>query len=249
MAIWLDRQRWLSSRDYLAMGLIRDLLKENPKEFHKFAWSNHLAGYTRCNDSEELFSVEQLQLSRNEFFRDLIFVIQERGLRTSDIKSILEVGCSLGYLLRYLELNVFTDCSEIVGVDIDKGAIGKGKAHLGKTGSKVRLIHGDMENLDRSLGPQSFDLLFAAGVLSYLNERDATVVVATMLGRTKKILAFAGLAASDRDNNRLVHSILSPNHEQQWIHNFEAMISLAGGRIIKSRCERGRFCFVYAEQS
>jgi SAM-dependent methyltransferase len=247
MAIWLDRQRWLSSRDYLAMGLVRDLLKESPKEFHKFVWSHHLTGYAQRYDSEELlFDVDQMQPSRKEFFGDLILVIQGLGLRTSDIKSILEVGCSLGYLLRYLEIRVFTDYSEIVGIDIDAGAIEKGNNYLGKIGSDVRLIHGDMESLDQVMGPRSFDLMFSAGVLSYLNEKDATAVIAMMLRRAKKLVAFAGLACLDRNNITLDHSILSPNHDEQWIHNFDAMISAAGGRVVKNHCEQGEFYFAFA---
>lgn len=247
MALWLDRQRWLSSRDYLAKGLVRDLLKENPKDFHKFLWSHHLSGYAQWYDSEELFDIDRMQPSRREFFGDLVSVIPKRGRKISEIKSILEVGCSLGYLLRYLETLVFTGDREIVGIDIDAGAIEKGKRYLERAGSKVQLIRGDMEDLDRILGPRSFDLTFSAGVLSYLNEQDAIKVVAMMLGRTKKLLALAGLPCLDRDNKTLARSILSPNHEQQWIHNFEAVISAAGGRVVEGRCEQGKFHFAFAE--
>jgi SAM-dependent methyltransferase len=247
MAIWFDRQRWLSSREYLAMGLVWDLLKESPKEFHKFVWSHHLTGYAQWYDSEELlFDVDKMQGSRKEFFGDLILVIQGLGLRTSDIMSILEVGCSLGYLLRYLETRVFTEYSEIVGIDIDAIAIKNGNNYLGKIGSDVHLIHGDMESLEQILGPRSFDLIFSAGVLSYLDEMDAKAVIAMMLCRTKKILALAGLPCLDRNNNTLDHSIVSSDHGGQWIHNFAAMISAAGGRVTKTRCSEGKFYFAFA---
>jgi cyclopropane fatty-acyl-phospholipid synthase-like methyltransferase len=241
MAIWLDQHCWLPVPDYLAIGLVRDLLSDNPKKFHKFIWTHHLTGYAQWYDSEEvLFDVDQMQASRKELWSDLALVIQGLGLKPGDIHSVLEVGCSLGHLLRYLETSLFLDCKELVGIDIDAKAIEKGKRYLEKVGSKVWLIHGDMEFLDQFLGPLTFDMVLAAGVLSYLDEKDATQVVASMLHKAKKILVLAGLAGLDKDNSDLTHSELSPNHEKQWLHNFEAMIVAAGGRVVKSRCERSK---------
>jgi len=237
LAIWLNRQRWFA-RDYVAVGLVRDLGLQNPKAFHKFLWTHHFMGYARWYDSEdELFSTEQMEPSRRIFFNDLVSVIGELGLKPSDIRFILEVGCSLGYLLRYLETEMFPDCQDIVGIDIDGEAIAKGKEYLKQVGSKVALAQGDMEDLDRSLGSRKFDLVYAAGVLSYLDEYDAARVVSILLRRTNRVLAFAGLACASRNNNQLERSEISPDHKGQWIHNFEAMVSVAGGRVVKSRWE------------
>jgi SAM-dependent methyltransferase len=236
-AVWLNRQRWLA-RDHVAMGLVRDLAMSNPKEFHKFLWTHHFMGYARWYDSEdELFSLEAMQPSRRLFFDDLLSVIRNLGLQPSDVRSILEVGCSLGYLLRYLETEVFPSCREMVGIDIDGPAIRKGTKYLKQLGSKVTLAQGDMEDLDRILGARTFDLVFAAGVLSYLDEAHATRLVSILLSRTSKVLAFAGLACTDRNNDQLGRSVLSPNHEQQWIHDLAAMVSAAGGRVVRSRWE------------
>ncbi len=237
LAIWLNRQRWFT-RDYFAVGLVRDLGLQNPKEFHKFLWTHHFMGYARWYDSEdELFPTEQMQPSRRLFFDDLRSVIRELGLQPSDMRSILEVGCSLGYLLRYLETEVFPGCQEIVGIDIDGPAIRKGKEYLKQLGSKVVLAQGDMEDLDRVLGSRTFDFVYAAGVLSYLDEPNAARLVSILLRRTNKILAFAGLACTSRNNSQLDRSETSPDHEEQWIHNFAAMVSAAGGRVVRSRWE------------
>jgi SAM-dependent methyltransferase len=237
LAIWLNRQRWFT-RDYFAVGLVRDLELQNPKEFHKFLWTHHFMGCARWYDSEdELFSTEQMQPSRRVFFDDLISVIGELGLQPTDIRSILEVGCSLGYLLRHLETEVFPGCQEIVGIDIDVPAIRKGKEYLKQLGSKVVLAQGDMEDIDRILESRKFDLVYAAGVLSYLDEPSAARLVSILLRRTNKILAFAGLACTSRNNNQLDRSEISPNHEEQWIHNFAALVSAAGGRVVRSRWE------------
>jgi SAM-dependent methyltransferase len=168
------------------------------------------------------------------------------------VRSVLEVGCSLGYLLRYLEVNVFTNSHDLVGIDIDAPAIEKGKRFLARADSKVTLIAGDMEQLDALVGARRFDVVFAAGVLSYLNEDDATHMVRQMLARTARVLALVGLACPDHDNNGLTRSELSPSHAGQWIHNFEMLVTRAGGRVVRSRWEGGKqynfqtICFVFA---
>ena len=235
------------------MGLIRDLQADDPKTFHKFVWTHHLMGYARWYDSEqELFAPDQMQPSRIELFADLLSVLRDLSIPEAEIGSVLEVGCSLGYLLRYLETEVLPDTHEFVGIDIDAPAIQKGEGYLRKSGSSVRLIHGDMEHLQEMLGPRTFDLTVAAGVLSYLNQQDATAVVSQMLRRTAKLLALAGLAWVDGHNRTVDKSILSPSHEGQWIHNFEAMIADAGGRVVRSRWEGAKLynlqtlCFAFA---
>jgi SAM-dependent methyltransferase len=240
-------------RDHVAMGLVRDLLAEDPKEFHKFAWSNHLMGYARWYDSEEeLFEFEQMQPSRVQFFEDLTSVLDQQRIPRTDVRAILEVGCSLGYLLRYLETSVFPDCPDIVGIDIDAPAIDKGQRFLARAGSRVVLHAGDMEHLDALVGPRTFDVTLAAGVLSYLNEDDASRMVERLLARTRKVIALAGLACLERNNNTLTRSELSPGHAGQWIHNFEALVTRAGGRVVRTRWEGSKqfnfqtVCFVFA---
>jgi SAM-dependent methyltransferase len=236
------------------MGLVRDLQSEDPKRFHKFAWANHLMGYARWYDSEEeLFAPELMQPSRLELFADLLSVLeQDLSLNAASVASILEVGCSQGYILRYLETRVFPRCTDFVGLDIDAPAIEKGRRHLANAGSSVRLLHGDMEDLETLLGRRRFDVTLAAGVLSYLNESDATRVVSHMLQRTTGVLALAGLACVDRHNRELRKSISSPSHPGQWIHNFEAIIDRAGGRVVRSRWEGAKLynlqtlCFAFA---
>ncbi len=253
LAAWLTRQRWMPVRDHVAMGLVRDLLAEDPKEFHKFAWSNHLMGYARWYDSEEeLFEFEQMQPSRVQFFEDLTSVLDQQRIPRTDVRAILEVGCSLGYLLRYLETSVFPDCPDIVGIDIDAPAIDKGQRFLARAGSRVVLHAGDMEHLDTLVGPRTFDVTLAAGVLSYLNEEDASRMVERLLARTRKVIALAGLACLERNNNTLTRSELSPGHAGQWIHNFEALVTRAGGRVVRTRWEGSKqfnfqtVCFVFA---
>ncbi len=241
-AVWIDRQRWLP--DHLSMGIIRDLQTSDPKAFHKFLWSHHIGCYAKWYDSEKLFDVVKMNGStqiHREFFNALVAVIKDLGLDPArDIRSVLEVGCSLGYLLRYLELELFPNAEELVGLDIDGPAIEKGSRYLANAGSRVRLVQGDMEELNSLFGKHTFDFIFATGVLSYLNAIDAAKVVSEMLRRTNKILALLGLTCASTDSNGLPQSLMSSEHNNQWFHNFRSMIEAGGGRVVVSRWEVAR---------
>ena len=167
--------------------------------------------------------------------------MKDLGLDSSkDIRSAFEVGCSLGYLLRFIEKDISPNSTELVGIDIDRVAIDHGARYLRSVGSKVKLICGDMEELVHFVGNDRFDFVFACGVLSYLNEKDAAKVVSEMLHRTNKILGLVGLACRSINNRELSQSQLSAAHRNQWIHNFEAMIEAADGCVIASRWEGDR---------
>lgn len=242
IAVWLNSQQWLSRWGYLAQGILRDFQKKDPKAFHKFFWSNHILSYAKQYDSEQLFDINRMEPSRRIFFNDLISAIQEIGLDPAkDISSVLEVGCSLGYLLRFIETDILPDTKELVGIDIDGDAINKGASYLQDVGSKVRLIHGDMEDLDRLVGNRTFDVVFAGGVLSYLNTADAARVISEMLSRTEKLLALIGLAHTTADNSDLTQSLLDDSRGNQWVHNFKAMVEAAGGHVVRCRWEGARF--------
>ena len=241
VALWLNTHQWLSTYDYLTQSILRDLLREDPKAFHKFFWSNHISSYAKGYDSENLFDMNRMEPSRREFFNDLIKVIKHLGFDSSkDIKSVLEVGCSLGYLLRFIETDVLSHTKELVGIDIDGDAVDKGANYLKRVGSKVQLIHGDMEDLDRLIGDRTFDLVFAAGVLSYLNVNDATQVISRMLSRTEKVLALIGLACTTTNNSDLTQSLLDDSRGNQWVHNFKSMVETAGGHVVSCRWEGAR---------
>jgi SAM-dependent methyltransferase len=241
IAVWLSRHPWFADREHLSAGIIGDMRAADPKAFHKFMWSNHISGYAKWYDSESLFEIRNMEPSRCEFFNDLLDVTTEVGLDPGkDIRSVLEVGCSLGYLLRFIETDILPAATELVGVDIDRIAIDKGTRYLGRVGSKVRLIEGDIEGLDELVGNRVFDLAFAAGVLSYLDGDDAARVVSRMLHRTGKLLALIGLACPTTDNSELTRSVISHEKSNQWLHNFKMMVEAAGGRVIKCRWEGAR---------
>jgi len=120
-------------------------------------------------------------------------------------------------------------------MDIDREAIRKGSQYLANAKSRVRLICGDMEELESLVGEQRFDFTYATGVLSYLSGSDASRVIGAMMSRTNRVLALVGLANRAFPNRELGGSRMEGQYGNQWIHNFEPMIAAAGGRVVKTR--------------
>jgi hypothetical protein len=122
------------------------------------------------------------------------------------------------------------------GVDIDAYAIQSGSEYLAQIGSKVRLQCEDMERLAQVVGDKRYDIGICTGVLMYLQENDAGRVVDILLRHTNVMIGFSGLAHPDIDNSELSHSV-SRESDQTFIHNIDAMILKAGGRIAARRWE------------
>jgi len=238
IAVWLSRQDWIGKerRNWWSCEIIRDLAEKDVNEYHRFLWSNHLS-YAETYEPEDRFGVENIKESRKLFFSDLQKVIRNQDLFPhTDVQSVFEVGCSLGYLLRYIETDIFPTATTIMGNDIDTYAISKGTEYLRRQQSKVQLLLADMTELKNRINGLSFDIVLSTGVLMYLKEEDAAGVVKTMMNHTRVILAIAGLAHPKLDNAQLDHSIVREK-DGAFIHNIDAMIHAAGGKIINRRWE------------
>ncbi len=239
LAIWLDRQSWLANRHELSMLLIRDWAEKDVNAYHKFLWSEHL-GYAKLYDSANSFGAEKILPSRRLLFEDLLACLQDQGLDPArDVRSIFEVGCSQGYLLRYAETELFPAATEIAGIDIDGTAIEAGKAYLTQQGSKIRLERADMSDLANVLGKKSYDVILCAGVLLYLKQPAAEEVVRTMVGHARYVVAIAGIGHPVCDN-----ALLTASEQRPWdagmIHNIDAMVEKAGGKVLLRRWEGAR---------
>jgi SAM-dependent methyltransferase len=251
-AAWVGRQRWIARRDWYATELVRDLAEHDVNAFHRFLWANHL-GYARTYEVAERFGAERVHPSRLVLFDDLHRVLSERGVRPEqDVRSVLEVGCSMGYLLRHAEEHLFAGAEVLEGFDIDAYAVREGAEELRRAGSRVRLEQGDMAELPRLAAGRTFDVVLCAGVLMYLRQEDAARVVREMLAHCGGLVVLAGLAHPSRDNARLEGSV-PRGTDQSLIHNLDAMVAEAGGRVVFRRWEGGRsiqgntIYFVFAE--
>ena len=238
LVCWLDGKTRSRLSAKFSLAILSDWRVRDPKAFHKFFWTQHLYEYGRPYESLELFEFDKMEPSRRLFLSDLRSALAQLDIPEEDRNlSVLELGCSMGYLIRNVELEVLPAAKRLVGVDLDPKAIELGKAYLAAVGSDVVLLQGDIEEQDDLLGKERFDVSILAGVLSYLDEKDARTVLGKLLARTDRLVAFAGLADRSCDNRNLEKSLESPERYNQWVHNVDAIVQELGGEVIRRRWE------------
>jgi SAM-dependent methyltransferase len=239
LAVWIGGQTWLPPRDWWSLEILRDLAERDADEYHRFLWRHHLA-YAQTYEISERFGAENVHPTRRLFFADLTAQLAAGGADPgTQVASVLEVGCSMGYLLRFLETSVFGSADVLHGVDIDRYAIDQGTAYLREQGSKVQLRAGDIVDLDRILDGRTFDVVLCLGVLMYLTEDAATAVVEAMLRAATGLVAISGVAHPSMDNAQLERS--EPRAwDSSWIHNIDAMVRKAGGNVRYRRWDGAR---------
>ena len=218
--------------------LLRDFSERDPNAYHRFLWANHFC-YAETYEVALRFGADQIHPTRRFLFEDLETCLATLGVRPAEVDSVFEVGSSLGYNLRFLEARLFSDATVLEGCDIDDYAVTRGSEYLRTIASKVRVTVADMSALDALLRDRRFDVTLCAGVLMYLNEAEAEHVVASVLRHTGMVAAFAGLADPERDNATLPQSGIR-SRDRTFIHNIDAMVSRAGGRVLQRRWEGPR---------
>jgi 2-polyprenyl-3-methyl-5-hydroxy-6-metoxy-1,4-benzoquinol methylase len=237
MAIWVHQQQWINSdrRSWWSVELVRDFAEKDVNAYHKFLWAHHL-GYAAPYEVASRFGAEKIRPSRMIFFAELRRCMEALGPSAREIRSVLEVGCSLGYQLRYLETDLFPDADVLDGIDIDRHAVQAGQEHLGAIGSRISLKCSDIQQLDELLGSRVYDLIICTGVLMYLKEAEAARMVRAMLSHSRVMVAMAGLAHPVRDNAALECSDVR-DRDHTLIHNFDGMVKNAGGSVLARRWE------------
>ena len=240
VAIWMHRQSWIGAerRSWWSLELIRDFAERDVNAYHKFLWTHHL-GYAAPYEVSTRFGAENMRPSRQTFFAELRRCMEAHGLPATKIRSILEVGCSLGYQLRYLETDLFPQAAVLEGIDIDRQAVQAGQQYLAASGSRISLKCGDIQQLDRLLEQPTYDLIVCTGVLMYLRQADAADLVRGMLSRSRVLLAMAGLAHPVRDN-RVLDVSEARERDHTFVHNFDAMVKSGGGSVLARRWDGAR---------
>jgi len=214
----------------LAMGLLEDMRRSDPVKLHRFLWSNHLA-YAESYEISRRFGALNINPTRHILFREMTAHLRSRGVDPrKDIRSIFEVGCSMGYLLRHLEEEIFPSATVLHGLDIDAYAVETGILHLSSLGSKVELFAADMEAVERIMGTRNFDVVLCCGVLMYVNESCAERVLRAMFSRAGHLVGLICLAPSRTEVQRSEVR----KSDGAFIHNMDRMIRGVGGRLISS---------------
>jgi len=216
------------------MRILRDWAAKDVEAFHRFLWSHHI-GVAKFYETANDFGSGNLLPTRKMLFEDLQTSLLRRNMDPRGVKSVLEIGCSSGYLLRFMETDLFPAATTFEGIDIDKYAIEKGEAYLRGCASKIRLVCADMVDLDHISGGRKYDVILCAGVLMYVRERAAADVVRSMLNACSGLVAIANPAHPVIDNVKLKHS--EPRSDAALIHNIDAMVEGAGGTIVYRRWE------------
>ena len=236
LAKFISRQSWLSGdhRAGWSMELVRDMADKDANEYHKFLWSNHI-GYADTYEISQRFGEENINESRKLLFSDMTTALTELKINyKNEIKSVLDVGSSLGYLLKHLEDNVFVCAKKLDGIDIDAQAIEKGASYLQANGSKIQLTCLDMENLTNFLSDKMYDIILCAGTVIYLEEEKAEELVKNLLQHTATMLVITGIASPENDNSELDQSKVRAR-DGSYIHNLDRMVNQLGGNIVFRR--------------
>jgi len=217
-----------------SLSLLSDLRRRDPDSFHRFLWSNHLA-YAMSYEVQSRFGASNINPSRHILFAEIAAHLRERGLSPlADIHSAFEVGCSMGYLLRHLEVEVCPSADSLHGLDIDEYAVRAGEAHLQQLCSKVRLFTADIANIGDVMGARTYDLVLCCGVLMYVNEEAAAEVIRTMLQCARRLVAVICLAHNDHPPGTYRRSV-TRSTDGAFIHNIEQMVHRAGGEVVRRR--------------
>jgi 2-polyprenyl-3-methyl-5-hydroxy-6-metoxy-1,4-benzoquinol methylase len=237
MAIWVNQLQWLNPhrRSWWSVELVRDFADKDVNAYHKFLWAHHL-GYAAPYEVATRFGAEKMRPSRQRFFTELLQCLEGLGVSVREIRSVLEVGCSLGYQLRYLETDLFPEAAVLDGLDIDRHAIRSGQEHLDAIGSKISLRCGDIQQGEGLLGDRIYDLIICTGVLMYLKEADAAGMVRTLVSHSRVMVAMAGLAHPTVDNASLECSHVR-DRDHTFIHNLDRMVTNGGGNVLARRWE------------
>jgi 2-polyprenyl-3-methyl-5-hydroxy-6-metoxy-1,4-benzoquinol methylase len=218
---------------WFAIGMLDDLRRRDPDALHRFLWSNHLA-YAATYEVSRRFGPSNLNPSRRILFDEMHSHLLSHGFDPGKkVRSILEIGCSMGYLLRHLEVEVFPSAETLHGIDIDEYAVTTGMAHLSSLQSKVKLSVADMAAADRVIGDRTYDLVLCCGVLMYVNERTADEVVRLMCSRANCLVGIICLAHPEDHRTAPVRSA-KRSSDGAFIHDVDQMIRRAAGTIVRS---------------
>jgi SAM-dependent methyltransferase len=233
--VWMNRNRFASRWSWLSFDILQDHADHDPSGFHRFLWSNHLL-YAEAYDPSRCFGTNQMHATRRLLFADIQAHLCRFGVDPAKaIKSVFEVGCSVGHVLRFIETDVFPDATVLRGIDVDRLAVERGRKQLAVQNSIVEIETGDMADLEARLD-RTFDLILCAGVLQYFRQGDAAKVVSAMLRHSAGLVALTGLAHPDCDNATLEQSAVR-NDDKSHIHNIDAMVHAAGGAVVMRRWE------------
>ena len=234
LVVWAERGK-LPGGFELSMGMLEDLRRRDPDTLHRFLWSNHLA-YAAHYEVTRKFGSENINPTRHLLFSDMVDYFRARGVDPQEhVRSVFEVGCSMGYLLRHIEEEVFPNATILHGLDIDGHAIETGSAHLRRLNSTVKLFAVDMSLAGNTMGDQLYDVVLCCGVLMYVNNAKAESVIQAMFSHARHLVGLICLAPPESEAAGKPASPQPRESDGAYIHDVTRMIRQAGGTVVSSK--------------
>jgi len=232
LVVRVGRRKFRWGADF-AMGVLADVRRQDPEGLHRFLWSHHLA-YAASYEVEQKFEPGNLNPTREILFRQILDYYRSRALDPQEhVRSVFEVGCSLGYLLRHLEAHIFPSAAMLHGLDIDRHAVQAGMAYLQSVNSKVKLFEADVTRAGEVMGDELYDLVICCGVLMYLNEANARTALQAMFAHSRRLVGLICLAHASAMRASAASAEVRES-DGGYVHDMHRMIVEAGGTVISS---------------
>lgn len=239
LILWLDARK-LPGLYRFAFLLLDDFARQDPSGFHAFLWSHHL-GHAESYEIVRRYGEAKLDPTRAILLREVCRDLQNRGIDCrTDVRSVFDVGCSVGHVLQHVESQIFPSATILEGIDIDEYAIRAGAAHIARIGSKAQIRCANLESLETTMDGKIYDVILCFGVLLYVDRGTATLAVKTMLQHSRLLVALSTWPHPLVDNAELTDSVHAGDlvrngpdlMDGTLIHNLDEMVKAAGGRIV-----------------
>jgi SAM-dependent methyltransferase/ribosomal protein S18 acetylase RimI-like enzyme len=104
---------------------------------------------------------------------------------------ILDLGCGLG--TGCIPLSTFG--YRITGIDSDERVVEAARKNAERFGKDVRIVHGDVFDIDKMFGPDSFDACMSGGLLEHFPESQIQELIRKQLIVAPKLVAYMPIAS------------------------------------------------------
>ncbi|MBI1978613.1 MAG: class I SAM-dependent methyltransferase [Candidatus Aenigmarchaeota archaeon] len=193
-------------RNAIAKRTIRKIIKFNPEKY----WTKR--GKVYYNWYNGLSEMEKRGYLANE-------KLLLGALKTLEFKSILEVGCGFGRILKLVNNNF--ELEKIVGIDLSNDQIENAKNYIGD--KKVELHQGSIYKLD--FPDRSFDLVFTSEVLMHVPPDKIREAMKELLRVSKRHVLNMEFFKKDFKGNLAEHN---------WTHDYPRIYKEIGHNVKKS---------------
>ena len=123
---------------------------------------------------------------------------------------ILELGCGLGF--RAVPLSSLG--YKVVGIDSDRRVVEAAKKNAENFGGGIKIIEGDISNIDNFFQKDSFDACISAGVLEHFDEEEVRKLVNLQLKLAPLVIAIMPLK-HEVDHDKVHVNFWS---EEEWVN-------------------------------